>query len=53
MCIQIPAGYTYSTILVAGNNAIGTMRRFGEILRRIYSKMLEIRRTDICLNYLG
>jgi hypothetical protein len=51
--IQIPAGYTYSTILVAGNNVTGTMRRFGEILRRMYSKTLEIRRTDFGINYLG
>lgn len=51
--IQIPANYTYSTILVAGNNVTGTMRRFGEVLRKIYSKDLEIRRNDFSLNYLG
>ena len=52
-CLQIPAGYTYSTILVAGNNVTGAMRKFGELLRKMYSKDLEIRRTDFSLNYLG
>jgi hypothetical protein len=51
--LQIPAGYTYSTFLVAGNNVTGTMRKFGEILRRMYSKTLEIRRIDFSINYLG
>ena len=51
--LQIPAGYTYSTILVAGNNITGTMIKFGEALRRLYSKTTNYRKTDFSLNYLG
>lgn len=51
--LQIPAGYVYSTVLVAGNNVTGAMKKFGELLQRMYSKDLEIRRTDFCINYLG
>ena len=51
--LQIPAGYNYSTILVAGNNVTGTMKKFGELLLKMYSKDLEIRKKDFCINYLG
>ena len=51
--IQIPAGYKYSTILVASNNVTSAMNKFGEVLRRVYSKTLDYKRTDFSLNYLG
>ena len=51
--VQIPAGYRYSTILVASNNATGAMRKFGEVLRTLYSKTPEYRKVDYSINYLG
>ena len=52
-CIQIPAGYKYSTILVASSNVTGAMRKFGEVMRRLYSKTSDYRRADYSINYLG
>ena len=50
---QVPAGYHYSTMLVASNNVTAAMNKFGMILRRMYSKTLEYKKTDFSLNYLG
>ena len=51
--MQIPTSYKYSTILVASNNVTNAMYKFGEVLRRVYSKSLDYKRTDFSLNYLG
>lgn len=50
---QVPEGYIFSTILVAGQNITGTMRRFGEIMRTFHQKDNSYRRTDFTINYLG
>lgn len=50
---QIPSGYLFSTILVAGNNVTDSMMKFGEILRIMYGKDDSYRRSDFSINYLG
>ena len=48
---QLDTGTVY--ILVASNNATGAMRKFGGVLRTLYSKTPEYRKVDYSINYLG
>jgi hypothetical protein len=50
---DVPPLYMYKTLLVAGENVTGTMRKWGELLRKEYGKDDEFRKTDFSLNYLG
>ena len=51
--MQVPAGYDYGTLLIAGQNVTGTMHRFGEIMKVLYQKDCSYRRSDFTINYLG
>lgn len=50
---DVPAGYIYETILVAGQNVTGTMSYWGRLLLEKYGKDTSYRDTDFSLNYLG
>ena len=50
---QLPQGYTFSTILVAGDNVTDAMMLFGNSLRTQYGKDDSYRKTDFTINYLG
>lgn len=51
--MQVPAGYNFSTIMVAGQNITGTMRRFGELLRKVHQKNDSYQRDDFTINNIG
>lgn len=50
---EVPPGYEYETILVAGHNVTGTMSVWGDLLMKKYAKDTSYRDTDYSLNYLG
>ena len=50
---EVPPSYTYKTLMVVGENVTGTMRKWGELLRKEYNKDGRFRKTDFSLNYLG
>ena len=53
LILQLPAGYVYSTVLVAGNNVTDSMEQFGYFLRTFYRKDESYRKSDFTINYLG
>jgi hypothetical protein len=50
---ELPQGYTFSTILVAGDNVTDAMMLFGNSLKTLYGKDDSYRKTDFTINYLG
>lgn len=51
--LKVPAGYRYSTMLVAGENVNDAMGRYGDLMRRFYRKDDSYRKSDLSINYLG
>ena len=50
---EIPKGYVYETVLVAGENVTETMMMWGRHLQRFYNKDDSYRYSDFTVNYLG
>ena len=50
---NIPPLFVYKSFVVAGDNVTGTMKKWGELLRKQSGKDGSYRTTDHTLNYLG
>ena len=50
---SVPQNYVFKSVLVAGENITGTMAKWGSLMRKMYSKESDVRKTDFSINYLG
>ncbi|XP_050393125.2 uncharacterized protein LOC126811499 [Patella vulgata] len=51
---EIPAGFTYSVIMVYSDQGVnGVFSKFGTIMRYYHDKNTERQKTDVSLNYIG
>lgn len=50
---EVPEGYVYKTVLVAGQNITGTMEKWGKLLQQDYNREEWYRYNDLTNKYLG